>query len=263
MMSSVFGKTLYDQRWSMGGFAIGLGLLTFFILYLYPSVADTQREMMEGMGESVAESLIGSMAMVGSPEAYLSFQLFSFQPLYLAIFLIVETSATIAGEERARTLDILLTRPIERWRILLEKALAIFLGVVVITLATTVGAVAGAVSAGVDIDLAELALSLLNTLPFAFWVLCFGLFCSAVFRSRKTAALVATAVVVAGYMLNSLSEFVQSLVTWSQFSPMYYYGWGAPLLFGMRWSHSGILLGTGLVFLLLAIVAFHHREIVS
>lgn len=263
MMSSVFSKTFYDQRWSMGGFAIGLGILTFFILYLYPSVADAQAEIMEGMGESMAESLIGSMAMVGSAEAFLSFQLFSFQPLYLAIFLIIETSSTVAGEERAKTFDILLTRPIERWRILLEKALAIFVGVVIITLATIIGAVAGAIAADVDLDLVELTLSLLNTLPFAFWVLCFGLFCSAVFRSRKTAALVATAVVVAGYMLNSLSEFVLSLVTWSQISPMYYYGWGAPLLFGTRWDHIGILLGTGLVFLLLAIVAFQRREIVS
>lgn len=50
----------------------------------------------------------------------------------------------MAGEERAKTFDILLTRPIERWRILLEKALAIFLGVVIITAATTIGAVAGA-----------------------------------------------------------------------------------------------------------------------
>lgn len=259
MMSSVFGKTFYDQRWSMGGFAIGLGILTFFILYLYPSVADAQEEIMEGLGES----MLGSLAMVGSAEAFLSFQLFSFQPLYLAIFLIIETSSTVAGEERAKTFDILLTRPIERWRILVEKALAIFLGVVIITAATTIGAVAGAYAGRVDLNVYDLILSLINTLPFAFWVLCFGLFCSAVFRSRKTAALVATAIIVAGYMLNSLSEFVLSLATWSQISPMYYYGWGAPLLFGTRWDHIGILLGTGLVFFLLAIVAFQRREIVS
>lgn len=263
MMSNVFSKTFYDQRWSMGGFALGLGILTFFILYLYPSVAEAQAEILEGMGESMAESLVGSMVMVGSAEAYLSFQLFSFQPLYLAIFLIIETSATVAGEERSKTFDILLTRPIERWRILIEKALAIFLGVVIITAATTAGAVAGAYASNVDLNVYDLILSLINTLPFAFWVLCFGIFCSAIFRSRKTAALVATAVVVAGYMLNSLSEFVTSLATWSEFSPMYYYGWGAPLLFGTRWSHIGILLGTGLVFFLLAIVAFQRREIVS
>jgi ABC-2 type transport system permease protein len=263
MMRSVFSKTFYDQRWSMGGFAIGLGILNFLILYMYPSVADAASEMMSGLGESVAESLVGSMALIGSPEAYLSFQLFSFQPLYLAVFVIVETSGAIAGEERSKTFDLLLTRPVQRWRILCEKAAAILLGTIIITLATLVGAVAGAAVAGVDIDLVDLSLSILNTLPFAIWLLGFGLFCSAIFRSRKTAALVATAVVVAGYMLNSLAEFVQDLEAWSVISPMNYYGWGAPLLFRTKWDHIGILLAAGMIFFVLSIIAFQRRQITT
>src|SRR5688572_14275937 len=72
MMRSVFGKTFYDQRWSMGGFAVGLAILNFFILYMYPAVADATEEMMSGMSESVAESLLGSMQLIGTPEAYLN-----------------------------------------------------------------------------------------------------------------------------------------------------------------------------------------------
>lgn len=263
MMHSVFSKTFYDQRWSMGGFVVGLAVLNFFILFLYPAVAEAAAEMMGGLGESVAESLVGSMQLIGTPEAYLSFQLFSFQPIYLAVFLIVETSGTVAGEERSKTFDILLTRPVRRWRILCEKALAILLGVVIITLATALGAILGSILAGVDIDLLDLTLSIVNTLPFAIWLLGFGVFCSAIFRSRKTAALVATAVVTASYMLNSLAEFVEDLETWSTLSPMNYYGWGAPLLFTMRWDHAIILTVAGLVFFILAIVAFQRRQITS
>lgn len=263
MMRSIFGKTFYDQRWSMGGFAVGLAILNFFILYMYPAVAEATEEMMSGLSESVAESLLGSMQLIGTPEAYLNLQLFSFQPLYLAVFVIVETSAAVAGEERSKTFDLLLTRPVQRWRILTEKALAILLGVIIITLATAAGAVLGAAVAGVDIDLLELTLSIINTIPFAIWLIGFGLFCSAIFRSRKTAALVATAVVVAGYMLNSLAEFVQDLQTWSVISPMEYYGWGSPLLFATKWNHVGILLAAGLIFFVLAIVAFQRRQITS
>jgi ABC-2 type transport system permease protein len=263
MMRSVFTKTFYDQRWSLGGFVVGLAILNFFILYMYPAVADATAEMMEGLGETVAQSLVGGMHLLGTPEAYLSLQLFSFQPIYLAVFLIVETSGTVAGEEESNTFDILLTRPVQRWQILTEKALAILLGVVIITIATALGAVIGAVTAGVDIDLVDLTLAILNTLPFAIWVLGFGVFCSAIFRSRKTAALVATAVVTASYMLNSLSEFVQDLEAWSRFSPMNYYGWGAPLLFNMRWNHAAILTVAGLAFFALAIIAFQRRQITS
>lgn len=263
MMRSVFGKTFYDQRWSVAGFAVGVGLLTFFILWVYPTVADAQQQMMEGLGASLAESLVGSLQLVGTPEAYLSLQVFSFQPLYLAVFLIIETSGAIAGEQSAKTFDILLSRPVRRWRVLSEKALAIFLGVVIITLATIVGAVLGAVVASVDIDLVKLSLALVNTLPFAIWLLGFGMFCSAIFSSRKTAALAATAVTVVSYMLNSLTEFVEDLVEWSVISPMYYYGWGAPLLFRMKWDHAAILIGAGLIFFALAILAFQRRQITT
>lgn len=262
-MRSVFSKTFYDQRWSLGGFVVGLFILNFFILYMYPSVADAAEEMMSGLGESIAESLVGSVDLLGTPEAYLSLQLFSFQPIYLAVFIIVETSAAVAGEERSKTFDLLLTRPVQRWRVLCEKALAILVGTIIITLATAAGAVTGAVAAGVDIDEVELTLSILNTLPFGIWLIGFGLFCSAIFRSRKTAALVATAVVTAGYMLNSLAEFVVDLEAWSVISPMNYYGWGAPLLFSTKWDHIGILLGAGLIFFALAILAFQRRQITS
>lgn len=263
MMRSVLGKTFYDQRWSMGGFTVGLAILTFFILYLYPSVAEATREMTEGLGESLAESLAGNAMLAGTPEAYLSFQLFSFQPLYLAVFLIIETSGAVAGEAGAKTFDILLSRPIQRWRVLCEKALAIFTGVVIITVGTIIGALAGAIIADVDTDLLKLALSIVNTLPFAIWLLGFGLFCSAIVNSRKTAALIATGVTAAGYMLNSLSEFVSSLETWSVVSPMYYYGWGSPLLFDVKWNHVGILLVAGLIFFALAILAFQRRQITT
>lgn len=263
MMRSVFTKTFYDQRWSMGGFAVGLFILNFFILYLYPSVADAAEEVMSGLGESVAETLVGSMQLIGTPEAYLSLQLFSFQPIYLAVFVIVETSAAIAGEERSKTFDLLLSRPVQRWRILCEKALAILAGTIIITLATAAGAIIGAIAAGVQIDEVELTLSIINTLPFAIWLLGFGLFCSAIFRSRKTAALVATAVVTASYMLNSLAEFVEDLEAWAVVSPMNYYGWGAPLLFSIKWDHIGILLGAGLIFFMLAILAFQRRQITT
>lgn len=263
MMHSVFGKTFYDQRWSMGGFAVGLALLTFFILYLYPRVADAAEEMMTSMGDSIAESLVGNLQILGTPEAYLSFQLFSFYPLYLAVFLIVETSGAVAGEDDSGTFDLLLTRPIQRWRILCEKALAILIGMIIIVAATAVGAVTGATLADVEINRTDLVLSIFNTLPFGICLLGFGLLSTAIFGTRKSAALVATAVVAAGYMLNSLAEFVEDLEGWAIVSPMHYYGWGAPLLSGMKWDHAGLLIGAGVVFFLLSIIVFQRRQITS
>jgi len=262
MMHSVFMKTLYDLRWNVLAFCIGLGMLAFFVLFIYPSVADAQEGMFDGLAGEAAQAILGS-ANPGTPEGFLNVQLFSFLPLFLAIFLIISSSAAIAGEEGDKTLGVLMARPVSRWRVLTEKAAAIGVGLVVITLAMALGAVLGAVVAGVDIDLVKMALAIVAAIPWGLFVLGFGLFCSAIFKSRMWAALLATGVVVAAYMFNSLTEFVTSLVTYNRFLPMYYYNWGDPLIGSLNWNHVAVLSGSGLVFYLLAMLVFERREIVG
>lgn len=262
MMQSVFSKTFYDLRWNILAFSLGLGTLAFFVLFIYPSVANAQEGMFEGLAGEAAQAILGS-ANPGTPEGFLNVQLFSFLPLFLAIFLIIAASAAIAGEEGDKTLGVLMARPVSRWRVLTEKALAIGLGLVLITLAMAAGAVTGALVAGVDIDLLKMALAIVAAIPWGLFVLGFGLFCSAIFKNRMWAALLATGVVVAAYMFNSLTEFVTSLVTYNRFLPMYYYSWGDPLIDSINWIHVAVLTGSGLVFYLLALLAFERREIVG
>lgn len=260
-MSSVFTKTLYDLRWTILAFCVGLGGLGFVILYLYPLVSIAQEDMMEGMSEAMAQAMLGGIDLVGRPEGHLNMQLFTFHPLYISVFLIITSSAAVAGEENAKTLGLLLARPVARWRVLLEKAGAILVGLVAITAVMIVGLVLGGLIAGVDLSYGDLVLSLIYTLPYGIWLIGFGLFCSALFRSRMTAALIATAVVISGYMLNSLTEFVDSLHTYNYASPIYYYAWAEPFVSPANFQHMAILIGAGLFFLLAALVVFERREI--
>jgi ABC-2 type transport system permease protein len=262
MMRSIYTKTLYDLRWSILAFAVGLALLAFFVLYVYPSFADAQGGLFSGLEDQTSQALLGTIA-ANTPEAYLNVQLFSFQPLYIAIFLIIATSSAVAGEDNSKTLGTLLAHPVSRWRVLTEKALAMFTGMLIIELAIAAGAVIGAYVAGVDLDLLKLALALLAVIPYGVFLLGFGLFCSSFFRSRMVAALVATSVVVSTYVLNSLTEFVLSLKTYNQFAPMYYYSWGEPLVGPLDWGDVLILVAAGVVFYLFAIVAFQRREVLG
>lgn len=263
MMRNVFTKTLYDLRWTVLAFVLGLLGLAFFIVYIYPSVASAQGDMLGGLDPEAAKALLGNIALAGTPEGYINIQLISFAPLFVAVFLIIVTSAAIAGEDDARTLGTLLARPVPRWRILSDKALAIGLGMLAIAGALTGGAILGAWVAGVNISLADLALAVLLTIPFGIWLLGFGLFCSALFSSRIVAALIATGVVVFSYMLNSSTEFVHSLETYNRFWPFYYYAWGQPMTDPVNWVNAGILCLAGLVFFALGLVVFQRREVTA
>jgi ABC-2 type transport system permease protein len=263
MMRNVFSKTLYDLRWTVLAFSVGLALLAFFVLYIYPSVSNAQGGLLSGLNPETAKALLGNMALAGTPEGYLNIQLIAFQPLFIAVFLILVTSAAIAGEDDAKTLGMLLARPVPRWRILTEKALAIGLGMVVIIAALAAGALIGAWWAGVNVSYWELAGAVLLTIPFGLWLLGFGLFCSALFRSRMVAGLIVTGVVVFGYMLNSSTEFAASLVKYNRFWPFYYYSWGQPMLDPIKWVNAGILVAAGIVFFALALLAFNRREVMA
>lgn len=261
MMQNVFTKTLYDLRWTLLAFVVGLLGLAFFLVYIYPSVADAQGGMMAGLDPEAAQAILGDVALAGTPEGYINIQLISFAPLFLAVFLIIVTSAAIAGEDDSKTLGILLARPVPRWRILVDKAMAIGLGMLAIVGAMTAGAVLGAWIAGVDISLGDLALAVLLVIPFGIWLLGFGLFSSALFGSRLVAALIATGVVVFSYMLNSSTEFDKSLETYNQFWPFYYFAWGQPMVGPVDWLNAGILVAAGVVFFALALLAFQRREV--
>jgi ABC-2 type transport system permease protein len=254
-------KTLYDLRWTLGAFALLLFGLSFLVLYIYPSVQTAQNEMLEGVSDATTKALVGSLVQANTIEGFLSMQMFSFQPLYLSIYAIIVASAAVAGEEGDKTLSFLLARPVSRFRVLTDKALAFIVGLVLLTAATTGGAVLGALTAGVEISYTDLAWSIANTAPFGLWVVAFGLFCSAVFRRRLTAALVTTFVVVGSYLLNSLTEFDAGLKVYNQFLPMYYYAWGQPILDAVDWDNMAVLLATAAAFYALAQVAFQRREI--
>ena len=157
MMRSIFSKTLYDMRWTLGAFAVLLFGLSFVVLYIYPSVQTAQDEMLQGISDETAKALVGSLAQANTVEGFLSVQLFSFQPLYLSIYAIIVASAAVAGEEGDKTLSFLLSRPVSRFRVLTEKALAFIVGLVAITAATAGGALAGAAAAGVAVSYTDLS----------------------------------------------------------------------------------------------------------
>lgn len=260
-MGSVFSKTLYDLRGTIITFCAGLGGLGFAILFLYPYVAIAQDDMMEGMSEDLARAMLGGIELVGTPEGHLNIQLFSFHPLYISVFLIIAASAAIAGEENSKTLGLLMARPVARSRVLLEKAGAITFGLLAITASIVAGLLLGGFIAGVELSYWDLTLSLIYTLPYGLWLIGFGLFCSALFRSRMTAALVATGVVIFGYMLNSLTEFIDELHVYNYSSPIYYYSWAEPLVRSPKYDNMLFLIGAGLLFLAGAVIAFERREI--
>src|SRR4249919_3447958 len=117
--------TIREQRTALLWWAIGLVLACLLTTAFYPSIhenAASFERLLESLPEGLRQAFGEDFA---SPAGYLQARLFSiFAPVLFLVFAIGAGSRAIAGEEEHKTLDLLLSTPVARRRVLLDKASA-------------------------------------------------------------------------------------------------------------------------------------------
>lgn len=265
LLSSVFLKTLRDQRRSQAWWSVGAGILVAVMVGFYPTI-----EGIEGLQELVDQYPDGLMAMFGAsdlagfstPAGYLNAELFGLMlPMLVAVFAIGRGSGAIAGEERHGTMELLLSQPIPRTRLLLEKYAALTVSIVELASFVWVVLVVGALLVGMDIGvvrLAEMCLSL-ALLGLAFGSVAFAV--GAYTGRHGLSIAVGASVVAAGWVLNTLSLMAEVLEPTRWLSLQHYYNGESPLLYGLNPAHAGALLAVSLVCLAVAHAGFLRRDV--
>jgi ABC-2 type transport system permease protein len=249
----------------MIGWGVGIAALAGITIAFWPFVAEDQ-EQLEQLMQGLPEAMLAAFGMAGqdlfSPAGFLDSQLFAFfSPLVLLIFAIGGTASTIAGEEQDGRLEILLSNPVSRRRIVVGKAVGI--GVLLVGL-TAVHLVTIAVLARVvDLDvgigrLVEMHLSLL-LLAAAFGGLALA---AAGLTGRRGATIGVSATVgFATYLLDSFAPIVGWLEPLRPASPFYLYRGADPLRHGLDPVHAGSLAALAVVLTVVAAWAFERRDI--
>jgi ABC-2 type transport system permease protein len=263
-VNGLLAKAWRDHRRTLIGFGLGLVFTQLLYAAFYPSIRDSAADMnefMERLPEALQE-LYGSD--IASPEGYLRGQLFG--ELGLILFLVVAIGAgarAIAGEEEARTLDLLLSTPARRAEVLRSKAIAI------VSLLLVLGAIAFvtilvigppfdmSVDAG-SLAAASLMLALL-AIAFASIALAVG----AATGHRATAIAFTTGVAVLMYVLNALGGTVDALEPLRPLSLFRWYMVPPLLSGGLEPRNVAVLLGVAAVAYAVAHVSFDRRDLAS
>ena len=266
MLSSILLKNLRDQRKSFMWWSIGISALTVLTILFYPSIADSPEfdELFEKMPEALAQLFVGEVANLTSPEGYLNSQLFVLMiPLLFMFFAIARGSGAIAGEEEKGTLDLLMSYPLKRSRVVMEKFAAMVAAILTLAFVTWLGMAVGAVAVGMDISLVRIAEATLSgaLLGLTFGSLAFALGCAK--SNRGLSMGVASALGVAAYFLNALAPAVGILEPFRELSLFYYYIGADPLSNGLDLGHAAVLIGLTGIFLIVALVTFERRDLVT
>ncbi|MBN2471769.1 MAG: ABC transporter permease subunit, partial [Anaerolineae bacterium] len=199
-----------------------------------------------------------------SPEGFLGIEFFSWAPLVLAVFGVTFGGAIVGGEEERGTLDVLLSTPIPRWQVIVEKAAAFVVALAVILIASGASIViAVAITPDLSIDTGRIAAGMLNMFPTLLLMTVLALFLTTVLRSRGRAGGIAAGIIAASYFINSFASMADSgiLKALQRLSFYSYYSPFTVLTDGIHWGNFALLMVVTIVLFGLSLFFFERRDL--
>jgi beta-exotoxin I transport system permease protein len=264
MLRSVAGKTLFEQRRAIIWWSLGTIAMVATIVAYYPSVrADPSlTDFMRNLPESVQALSGGANLDWSSPDGWLNGQLFAnVIPLIFIIYGVVLGAGAIGREEDRGTAELLLTMPVTRERVVLEKALAALALLTVLGAVLVVSLLLGTEAFDMDIGLNGILAACLSTVLLGTTFGGMALAISAAFGPRAHAAAITGAVAFAAFILNSLAPVIDSLNGWEKLSAFYWYQASNPIGTGFDAGHLAVLAVATLALAALAVFLFDRRDV--
>jgi ABC-2 type transport system permease protein len=258
-MLNLLRYELRKRRNAIIGWSIGMALYVVYVMVLFPAIGDQYAAMMENLNlNNPLFQMFGDFGAMASFSGFFNLYVLEYVPLLLAIYAITNGTGALAGEEEEGTLELLLSLPLPRWQIVIAKALAMTIAVLIIVALTAGSAAATFVAmeeqiGPVDVTAAEL---------FAVMVfMMLGLFMGAFLPRRRLAAMIVTIALVVSFFGNNLAVLSDTLEALQPLFPFYYFEGADVIENGMATGDVLALAGASVAFLLLAIVSFQRRNV--
>jgi ABC-2 type transport system permease protein len=237
--------------------ALGMALVILMVGALFPAVGDSigKLDLPEGV-----TTLLGG-ADYGTITGWMRSEIGAvYGPLVIA-FTGISVAAATAGEEESGILGLTLAYPVTRSRLLLAKAAAVVLSVVVVALGTFVGLVVGVAVGGGGIALAHIVALAVHLAIFGWAVGALALAVAATSGRRALASGVAAAFAVLGFLINGFAPLVDAIDWLKYLSVFYYYEGHDPIGHGVDAGDLAVLGAATLVLIALAVVGMRRRDL--
>lgn len=191
--------------------------------YTAYSSGGASNQVIKDLPQSV-KALLG----MGSLDVTTMSGFFAFLFLYIAVAVAIHAailgSGILAKEERDKTTEFLIVKPVSRSSIITPKLLAALVNIVIlniVTLLTSIGMVA-AYNKGKDIT-GEIVVLFLSMLIIQLIFLSLGALLSAFMKNPKSAGSIASSIVIGAYIINAITSFNDHLNVLNVLSPFKYF----------------------------------------
>ncbi len=258
---AVTSWVLRQQRRAVVGWSVALAAVCALYVGFYPAIGDQDMaQLVEGMPDALVQAL--GYEGIDTAPGYLESTIFSLLgPALLLVFAIGFGARVLAGEEEDGKLELELTLPVDRRRVLLERFLAMVVQLLVLAGVMIATVVSMVLALDMDVMVANIVAATLGLFLFvlAMGTLSLGAGAS---TGRKAIGLVAGAgVAVASYMAHALAPLIEGGGWLENASPFAWYLGGEPLTEGVHWAGFGGLVAITAVTLAVALPVFARRDL--
>ncbi len=267
MSGAVFIETLRRGWRSMIYWGIGMGLYGGIIILMLPDVNALKQaaDLIASMPPFIVKMVGGDdITFMTTPEGFLATKFFLFAPIMFGIYVINAGLNVTSSDEDRGIMDVTLSLPIRRWRILIERLLgyAVLLsGIVAITFLSLL--ISDALSPTVNMATGMLFQATINILPSMLLLLAFTVLVGAALPRRSTAIAVATIFLIGSYVIDLLGSMAAGSLAASlrAISFYSYYDSSGVMQHGLTLSNVLIVLAVAVIFGVLAPYFFERRDI--
>jgi ABC-2 type transport system permease protein len=268
-LGSVFAKTLRDSRLAVliiTGLTAGLlFVVSSAIGQVFPTLeARAEVARLATQMEGVAGGISGKPLNVDTLGGYVQWKYGSVFAIIAALWSILALSATLAGEARRGSLELIAVAPLGRRRLAIEKIAAHLVGMAIVVVITVLAAwLASSAFGTLPVD----AIPLSAAIAYALWVgliaLAFGSLAFALSQlvGRAAGAGIAGALLFAGWIVSNFQATVEGFPPIAGITP---WGWTLdhlPLAGQVEWVSLVLPAVVVLVLLAVGIEAFARRDL--
>jgi ABC-2 type transport system permease protein len=267
MSGAVFFETLRRSWRGMLWWGLALGSMTLLQVVIVPDVESLKKiaEMMETMPKFLLDALgTTDMQFMATPEGYITLQWFSFSVLILGVYAVIAGLNVTANEEDRGIMDILLSLPLPRWRIIVEKFAAYTILTTGVIAFTFLGLWIGLLlTPGLNANVGTMLIASFNSLPATILIMAFTVLIAALLRRRNRAAAFAGAFIVGSYLIDTMaraaSNPILNVVRYVSFYS--YYDPVGVIKNGLVWGNILVLVAASILMVAVGVWAFQRRDV--
>lgn len=266
MRGTIFAETL-RHNWRAGLFwGLGLALLGYFVMTMVGDAAflEQMAAMMKSMPPTITQvfSAMGIEDFIMT-EGFVSAVYFTYAGLVMAIYAVLSGLNISANEEEEGILDIVLSLPVGRWQLILERYTAYVVITVAVVLVAYLGLLLGSLQTGVEVNQGLLLAGSINMLPMTLFLMAFTTALAALLRRRAAALGLAVTYLIASYFIDFLAAALThpAMEAVSLISFFTYYDSQAVMQQGLVIANILVLVAALVVFMAAALYFFKRRDI--